>query len=135
MATIDTLNVGEDYSMLDADGRINPDLERPPVRGFRAHGERVVRRWLARPGLVWYARDFGGGLLDLLNTPGAVGDLTSKAQELRQQALAEPGTTSARVDIRKVGQSIIIDSTIDVRGFRGTVQVNLNTSGATVAIA
>lgn len=134
MAAPDPLNVGQDFSMLDEYGRINPDLERPPVSGFRAHGERVVRRWLAKLGLVWYARDYGGGLLDLLNSPGHIADLTSKSQELRQQAMAEPGTTSARVNIRKLGQEIVVNATLDVRGYQGTVQVNLNTSTITVAI-
>lgn len=135
MATSDPLNVGQDFSMLDEHGRINPDLERPPVSGFRAHAERVVRRWLAKLGLVWYARDYGGGLLDLLNSPGHIADLTSKAQELRQQAMAEPGTTSARVTIRKSEQEIVVSAVLDVRGYQGTVQVNLNSSTITVAIA
>lgn len=132
--TFDPLNVGEDFSMLDEDGRVNPDLERPPVTGFRAHAERVVRRWLATLGLVWYARDYGGGLLDLLNTPATVADLTAKAQELRQQAMAEPGTTSARVSLEKTGDTITVLSTLDVRGYRGTLAINLNSSGVTVAI-
>ena len=51
--------------MLDEFGRINPDMERPAVTGFRAHGERVLRRWLSGLGYVWYAADYGGNALDL----------------------------------------------------------------------
>lgn len=129
------LNVGEDYSMLDETGRVEPDLERPAVSGFRAHAERVIRRWLAGLGIVWYARDYGGGLLELLNNPGATADLVTKSQELRQQAMAEPGTTSARVNIRRIDQAIVIVGTLDVQGYSGAVSVNLNSSGITVAIA
>jgi hypothetical protein len=130
------LNVGEDFSMLDADGRINPDLERPPVSGFRAHAERVIRRWLASLGLVWYARDYGAGLLDLLNTPATTAELTAKAQELRQQAMAEPGTTSARVTIthNAAAQTIRIAATLDVQGYAGTVVINMNSSSITAEI-
>jgi DNA primase len=122
--------------MLDADGRINPDLERPPVSGFRAHAERVVRRWLASLGLVWYARTSGGGLLELLNSPGTVAELTAKAQELRQQAMAEPGTTSARVAITRndATQTITINASLDVRGYSGTIRINMNSTGITAEI-
>lgn len=130
------LNVGEDFSMLDDDGRINPDLERPPVSGFRAHAERVIRRWLASLGLVWYARDYGAGLLELLNTPATTAELTAKGQELRQQAMAEPGTTSARVALThdKSAQTINIRASLDVQGYAGTVEINLNSSGITAEI-
>jgi hypothetical protein len=131
------LNVGEDFSMLDEDGRVNPDLERPPVSGFRAHAERVIRRWLASLGLVWYARDYGGGLLELLNTPATTAELTAKAQELRQQAMAEPGTTSARVALThdKATQTINVRASLDVQGYAGTVEINLNSSGITAEIS
>ena len=127
-------NVGEDFSMLDEHGRINPDLERPPVSGFRAHAERILRRWLAQLGLVWYARDFGGGMLDLLNATTSQSMRSIKAQELRQQALAEPGTTGARVDITFAGETLRIAAIIDVAGYRGTMQINLNSSTMTAAI-
>lgn len=127
-------NVGEDFSMLDDQGRIAPDMERPPVSGFRAHAERIIRRWLAHLGLVWYARDFGGGLLELVNGMANIDILTRKSQELRQQAMAEPGTTSARVAMSKASDTIIIDATIDVRGFAGTVRINLNSTNITAVI-
>lgn len=130
----DPLNVGEDYSMLDANGFVNPDIERPVVVGFRAHAERIVRRWLSALGYVWYSRDYGGGLLELINSPCTTAQLTSKAQELRQQAMAEKGTTRARVNIRKAGTTVLIDSTIDVQGSSFAVQVNLNSSAIAVTI-
>jgi hypothetical protein len=130
----DLLNVGEDYSMLDDDGHVNPDIERPPVSGYRAHAERVVRRWLSGLGYVWYSRDYGGDLLSLINSPCTTAQRTSKAQELRQQAMAEPGTTKARVNMRKIGESVIIDATFDVQGFAVSVQVNLNSSEIAVTI-
>ena len=128
------LNVGEDFSMLDEFGRINPDLERPPVSGFRAHAERILRRWLAQLGLVWHARDFGGGMLDLLNAVTSPSVRALKAQELRQQALAEPGTTGARVEITVAGQALRIVATIDVQGYKGTLAINLNSSTITATI-
>jgi hypothetical protein len=130
----DPLNVGEDYSMLDENGYVNPDIERPPVTGFRAHAERIVRRWLSGLGYVWYSRDYGGDLLALINSPCTTAQLTSKAQELRQQAMAEPGTTRARVSIRKDGESVIIEATIDVKGFSFSVRVNLNSPAIAVTI-
>jgi phage baseplate assembly protein W len=130
----DPLNVGEDYSMIDDNGFINPDIERPPVVGFRAHAERIIRRWLSALGYVWYSRDYGGGLLELINSPCTTAQLTSKAQELRQQAMAEPGTTKARVSLRKVGESVLIDSAFDAQGFSVSVQVNLNSSAIAVTI-
>ena len=120
--------------MLDEQGRISPDLERPFVSGFRAHAERIIRRWLAQLGLVWYARDFGGGMLDLLNSTTNQTTRTLKAQELRQQALAEPGTTGARVDIMFVGNELRVIALIDVKGYRGTVSINMNSSTITAAI-
>ena len=130
----DPLNVGEDYSMLDENGFVNPDIERPPVTSFRAHAERILRRWLSGLGYVWYSRDYGGDLLALINSPCTTAQLTSKSQELRQQAMAEPGTTKARVIIRKVGESVFIDSTFDAQGFSVSMQVNLNTSSIAVTI-
>lgn len=127
-------NVGEDFSMLDENGRVAPDLERPPVSGFRAHAERVIRRWLASLGLIWYARDYGGGLLELLNGPVDAATLSAKNQELRQQAMSEPGTTGARVSLRKVGETIALDATIGVKGYSGSVRVNMNSADITVAI-
>jgi hypothetical protein len=121
--------------MLDAEGRIRPDIERPPVSGFRAHAERVLRRWLAYLGLIWYARDFGGNLLELLNGLASVEILTRKSQELRQQARAEPGTTSARVSMTKIGDTVVIDATIDVRGYKGTLRINMNSVDLTAVIA
>jgi hypothetical protein len=120
------LNVGEDFSMLDASGRVDPDLERIPVTGFRAHAERIIRRWLAHLGMVWYARNYGAGVLDLLNAPAGAVTYTSKAQELRQQAMAEPGTTSARVSIKREGEAVRIVGIIDVRGQSGTIALSLN---------
>ena len=130
----DPLNVGEDYSMLDEYGFVNPDIERPPVVGFRAHAERILRRWLSGLGYVWYSRDYGGDLLSLINTPCTTAQLTSKSQELRQQAMAEPGTTKARVNIRKAGESVFIDATFDVKGFAVSMQVNLNSSSMSAII-
>lgn len=130
----DPLNVGEDYSMLDEDGFVNPDIERPPVTGFRAHAERILRRWLSGLGYVWYSRDYGGDLLALINSPCTTAHLTSKSQELRHQAMAEPGTTKARANIRKVGESVFIDALIDVKGFSYSLQVNLNSSSIAVTI-
>lgn len=130
----DPLNVGEDYSMLDADGRVNPDIERPPVTGFRAHAERVVRRWFSGLGYVWYSRDYGAALLDFLNSPCTPAQLVSKAQELRQQAMAEPGTTRARVSVAKVRDSIVVDATIAVNGFAYSLRLNLNSSDVAVTI-
>ncbi|TXH49806.1 MAG: hypothetical protein E6Q97_21930 [Desulfurellales bacterium] len=132
--TFDPLNVGEDYSMLDEDGFVNPDIERPPVVGFRAHAERILRRWLSGLGYVWYSRDYGADLLSLINSPCTTAQLTSKSQELRQQAMAEPGTTKARVNIRKVGESVFIDATFDVNGFAVSLQVNLNSSSISAII-
>lgn len=120
--------------MLDDDGYVNPDIERPPVTGFRAHAERIIRRWLSGLGYVWYSRDYGGDLLALINSPCTTAQLTSKAQELRQQAMAEPGTTKARVGIHKVGESVFIDATFDAQGFSVSVQVNLNSSAIAVTI-
>ena len=130
----DPLNVGEDYSMLDENGFVNPDIERPPVTGFRAHAERILRRWLSGLGYVWYSRDYGGDLLSMLNSPCTTAQLTSKAQELRQQAMAETGTTKARVNMRKVNDTVFIDATFDVQGFSVSMQVNLNSSAIAVTI-
>lgn len=130
----DPLNVGEDYSMLDENGFVNPDIERPPVVGFRAHAEKILRRWFSSLGYVWYSRDYGGGLLELINSPCTNAQLTSKAQELRQQAMAEPGTTKARVSLRKVGEAVLIDSTFDANGVPVSVQVNLNSSAVSATI-
>jgi hypothetical protein len=130
----DLVNVGEDFSMLDDNGFVNPDIERPPVTGFRAHAERIVRRWLSGLGYVWFTRDYGADLLSLINSPCTTAQLTSKTQELRQQAMAEAGTTRARVDMRKVGELVIITATIDVKGFSYSVQVNLNSSAIAVTI-
>lgn len=130
----DPLNRGEDYSMLDADGRINPDIERPPVRGFRAHAERVLRRWLSGLGYVWFARDYGGDLLELLNSSCTTAQMVNKSQELRQQALAEPGTTQASVTIRRNEDIVIIEGTISVQGFSYSMRINLNSSDLVVSI-
>jgi hypothetical protein len=124
----DPLNVGEDFSMLDQFGMVNPDMERPPVTGFRAHAERVLRRWLSGLGYVWFSRDYGGDLLELINSPCTTTQLTSKAQELRQQAMAETGTTRARVTVRKTNELVIIESTIHVQGLGYLLTVNLNSS-------
>lgn len=128
-------DVGEDFSMLDEAGRVAPDLERAYVSGFRAHAERIIRRWIASLGLVWYARDFGGGMLDLLNTQASASMRAMKAQELRQQALAEPGTTGARVTIALDGQTLRIAATIDAKGHSGTIRINLNTSSIAAVIS
>jgi phage baseplate assembly protein W len=130
----DPLNVGEDFSMIDEFGMVNPDIERPPVTGFRAHAERIIRRWLSALGYVWYSRDYGGDLLALINSPCTTAQLTSKAQELRQQAMAEFGTTRARVEVRKVNDSIVVDATISVNGFAFDVKINLNSSSISASV-
>ncbi len=120
--------------MLDESGIVNPDIERPPVTGFRAHAERIVRRWLSELGYVWYARDYGAALLELLNSPCTETQLFDKAQDMKRQAMAEPGTTQARVQIAKVGETVRISATISVQGYPFSVQVNLNSSAVAVTI-
>ena len=129
------LKAGEDFSMLAEDGRVDPDLERVAVSGFRAHAERILRRWLAHLGAVWYARNYGGGVLELLNAPAGAVTYTSKAQELRQQAMAEPGTTSARVSITRKDETVRIVGTIDARGQSGTIELALNSAQIVAGIS
>lgn len=120
MSTIDTDRFGTDlYLDLDPEApiRVTPTGDLPTVTGYACLRQDVAANAITTPGSMVHRPDYGGGLLDAVETPGTPGELARAGNRIRR---------SLRRDARIVdAKPTVTPGTPSDPGRLGTVTVDL----------